>query len=188
MDIPFNVKVSCTDGPCGYTRYVIMNPHTEAITHLVVENNSLFNQQHLVPIDLIVESTPQHIRLRCSKNDLAQMDPFIETEVIPGYPPSDSLGAPPLILKHQMVPPGELAIRRGARVEATDGPIGHVDEFLIDPVSNQITHLVLRAGYLWSQTDQTVPVDQIDHIEEDTVYLKLSKIDLEKLPKKSTHT
>ena len=34
--------------------------------------------------------------------------------------------------KVRRIPPGELAVRRGARVRATDGRVGRVDEFLVD--------------------------------------------------------
>jgi sporulation protein YlmC with PRC-barrel domain len=83
---------------------------------------------------------------------------------------------------HQRIPHGELAVHRGARVEATDGHVGRVDEFLVDPVDTHITHLVLREGHLWGQKDVTIPVSHIDRIEEDTVYLKLDKHNVGALP------
>jgi len=55
-------------------------------------------------------------------------------------------------------------------------------EFLIDPANENITHLVLREGHLWSQKDVTIPVSAIDRIEEDAVYLKLDKHAVEVLP------
>ena len=80
------------------------------------------------------------------------------------------------------IPANELAIRRGTGVEATDGNVGHVDEFLVDPKNGQITHLVLREGHLWGQKDVTIPVSQIDHYDDRTVYLKLDKHGIEALP------
>ena len=50
----------------------------------------------------------------------------------------------------EQIPAGELAVRRGAKVEATDGRVGQVDEFLIDPSNGQISHLILREGHLWA--------------------------------------
>ena len=35
-----------------------------------------------------------------------------------------------------------------------------MDEFLADPASRQITHLVLREGHLWSQKDVVVPTQR----------------------------
>jgi sporulation protein YlmC with PRC-barrel domain len=60
--------------------------------------------------------------------------------------------------------------------------VGKVDEFLVDLSDGHITHLVLREGHLWGQKDVTIPVSEIQRIEEDTVYLKLDKHSIEKLP------
>jgi sporulation protein YlmC with PRC-barrel domain len=98
---------------------------------------------------------------------------YVEKEV-------SSLGLLPI--EHLHIPSGELAMRRGARVQATDGRVGQVDEFLVNPVNGYITHLVLREGHLWGQKDVTIPVSQIERIEENAVYLKLDKHSIEALP------
>jgi hypothetical protein len=41
---------------------------------------------------------------------------------------------------------------------------------------------VLREGHLWGQKDVTIPVSQIERIEEDAVHLKLDKRSIEALP------
>jgi hypothetical protein len=87
-----------------------------------------------------------------------------------------------LKLEDEEIPSNELSIRRGAGVEATDGAVGRVDEFLMNPDNDHITHLVLREDHLWGQKDVTIPVSQIDHYEADTVYLKLGKRGIEALP------
>jgi sporulation protein YlmC with PRC-barrel domain len=84
-------------------------------------------------------------------------------------------------VKREAIPPGEVAVRRGARVEATDGHVGHLDEFLVDPATERVTHLVLREGHLWGQRDVTIPVSEIDRLEENTVHLKLDKEKIEGL-------
>jgi sporulation protein YlmC with PRC-barrel domain len=86
------------------------------------------------------------------------------------------------VTEKEHIPVNELAIRRGASVEATDGRVGRVDEFLINPDKDLITHLMLREGHLWGQKDVTIPVNQIDHYLENTVYLKLDKHEIEALP------
>jgi hypothetical protein len=96
----------------------------------------------------------------------------------PFYPPA-AFYAP---VEAEHIPAGELTIRRGSGVEATDGRVGRVDEFLIDAADDHITHLVMREGHLWGQKDITIPVSQIDHYSENTVFLKLAKQDIEKLP------
>jgi sporulation protein YlmC with PRC-barrel domain len=200
MDIPLNTNAQCTDGPCGRSTYVVIDPVTEKVTHIVVRDHRFPHIEYLVPVELIVESTPNTIRLRCSGDELSTLDPFLETHYEEGdldglpydrseywlwpYVTPDDEAIP---VEHERVPPGELAVRRGARVEATNGHIGSVDEFLIDPASGHITHLILREGHLWGQKDVTIPVSEIDKVEAGTVWLKLSKDEVQALPAIPVH-
>ncbi len=99
------------------------------------------------------------------------LHPFVE--------PEESVRIP---VEIPQVPPGELAVRRGTRVEATDGPVGQVDEFLIDPGSGNIPHLVMREGHLWGQKDVSIPVSEIGEERDDAVVLKLDKEQIAALP------
>jgi hypothetical protein len=124
------------------------------------------------------------------------MQPFVETEyrelshsTFVGDPYCGWYGWPFVALVHALVPlkreripAGELAVRQGARVKATDGQVGRVDEFLADGASRQITHLVLREGHLWGQKDVLVPISEIDRAGEDTVCLKLDRHAIGSLP------
>ena len=85
-------------------------------------------------------------------------------------------------VKRQNVPPGELALRRGARVEATDGYVGQIDELLINSKDMQVTHLVLLERHLFQKREITIPISQIDRINEGTIYLKLDRQRVEELP------
>lgn len=118
---------------------------------------------------------------------------FDQMELIPSYvigfsgnpyllSPLSAPTAASITLAREHIPAGELAIPRGARVEATDGPLGSVDEFMIDPSNKHITHLVVHEGHLWGQKDVTIPVSQIDHYRGNSVYLKMNKDDVNKLP------
>ena len=198
MDIPVNTDVYCNDHHCGVSTYIIINPTTKKVTHLVVKEKAFPHIERLIPIELVLETSPQRIQLRCSSNQLEELDSFIETEftrtVIPEYIGDQFMTWPYVIPKtemipvtHERIPPGELAVRRGASVEATDGHAGQVDEFLVNPVDGYITHLVLREGHLWGQKDVTIPISQIDHIEEDAVYLKSDKHSVEALPSIPIH-
>jgi hypothetical protein len=57
-----------------------------------------------------------------------------------------------------------------------------VDEFLVDPTTRHITHLVLREGHLWGQKDVTIPLSAIERAGEDTVYLRLDRHAIKSLP------
>jgi sporulation protein YlmC with PRC-barrel domain len=82
----------------------------------------------------------------------------------------------------KQIPTGELAIHRGIHVEAMDGYVGNVDEFVINPKTDRITHLVMREGHLWGKKDVIIPLSAMDRTHEDTVFLKLDKHQIEALP------
>lgn len=192
MDIPLHAPVQCTDGVGGRIITLIINPVTDAVTHVVVREEGMLAAEVMVPIERIIESTPQSIQLRCTRAELAAMEPFQTFEYLPHgsdtdgreqlvywpYAAIDPLYMP-LLTEH--IPAGELAIRRGASVSATDGHVGQVDEFLVD-TNNHITHLVMREGHLWGKKDVTIPVAQLDHFAENMVYLKLDRAQVAALP------
>jgi sporulation protein YlmC with PRC-barrel domain len=201
MDISINAKVFCVDGECGTTVRVIINPIKKEITHIVVREKGIAGLEQLVPLDEILESTPNEVRLRCTRNEFILLDSFSEYEYIPGddtflnfeqhhyymHPYlqpdfEDDFEYAPHYEKIERIPHGELGIRRGAKVQALDGYIGRVDEFIVSPEDYHISHLVLREGHLWGGKLVTIPVSEIDHVEEDQVFLKLDKEVIEKLP------
>jgi sporulation protein YlmC with PRC-barrel domain len=194
-NIPVNADVYCADGLCGQSKCVVINPVNRQVTHLVVQERGLWGDEHMVAVDQVIQSTPELIRLRCTRDELASLRPFVRGEHVPGevpfliYEPTQYVmwpyvmpNAGLLLAEHDHIPPGELAVHRGTQVNASDGHIGRVDEFLVDPANGYITHLVLREGHLWGQKDVTIPVSQIERITEDTVYLKLDKKSIEALP------
>lgn len=191
MEIPTDVQVYCDGAPCGRSTYIILNPVTNQLTHLVIKQETFPSADRLVPASLIAESTPHQIVLRCSRAELSEMPHFTEAEfILPEGSEEDRLMMWPyavpesaaILLEHERIPPGELAVRRGAQVEASDGHVGQVDEFLVDPETCQITHLVMREGHLWGAKDVAIPVSDIVRMDEDTVYVGLDKASIEALP------
>ncbi len=189
MDIPVNAKVVCADGSYGRSVCVILNPVTENVTHVAVEPEEFASVRRLVPLGLIRESTADLIQLACTKADLERLDIFSEVEFLPTSRYGTSMMWPyalpelmNMTVEHEHVPPDELAIHRGALVEAKDGRVGRVDEFLVEPLRYHITHLIMRHGHLWAPTEVTIPIGQIDRIEADTVHLKLTKREIGALP------
>jgi sporulation protein YlmC with PRC-barrel domain len=196
MDIPINADVLCGGKLCGRSTSLVVNPVNERVTHLVVAEKEFPNIERLVPVENILATTPDSIQLRCTQADLSDMQAFEETDfigagqLISALPydtpfrvwPYSMYGAMPMPLEHEHIPAGEVAIHRGTPVEATDGKVGKVDEFLVEPEKDTITHLVLREGHLWGQRDVTIPVSEIRKITEVAVYLKLDKKSIEKLP------
>lgn len=193
---PLHARVECTDGACGESVAVIVNLNAGAVTHLVVADRSFPRSvQRLVPIEQVDQTGSHEIRLRCSEDDLAGMRPFAEVEYIetvePGDDPNDPAYVPPLVTPSQvtLLPvevehllPVELAVRRGTRVEATDGDVGALGELMLDPESGHLTHFILQEGHLWGKKEIALPLSVVDRVDEHTVYLKLDREAVKELP------
>jgi uncharacterized membrane protein len=117
------------------------------------------------------------------------MEPFSTREFIPTESSEASfvlpyavIDATPAMVEYEHIPPGQLVVRRGTGVEATDGWVGRIDEFAIDPKSGEITHLLLGEGHLWGKKEIALPISAIDRVFDEVVYLKLDKQTIEKLP------
>ncbi|HEY9152482.1 MAG TPA: hypothetical protein VIN60_06315 [Anaerolineales bacterium] len=88
MEIPLQAHVECTDGVCGRSVYVLINPVVEKVTHLVVREDTSPNTQYIVPVEAISATIVDTIQLRCSKAELEKMDPFVHTEFVEEKVPS----------------------------------------------------------------------------------------------------
>jgi sporulation protein YlmC with PRC-barrel domain len=186
--------VECVDGPAGRATQVIINYTTKQVTHLVVTENGRHRTDHLVPVDQVLETTPDMVRLRCTREELAAMEPFTQTEylrVVQRHlnerPFANSTYGIPVTeewipVKRRRVPVGETVVRHGTRVRATDGCVGRVEGFLVDLTNGHITHIVLREGPLWDRKDVTIPASQISYVGDGVIRLKLDKHGVQSLP------
>jgi sporulation protein YlmC with PRC-barrel domain len=198
MNISLDAKALCLDGYYGNLDHVILKSANEEITHLVIRDEKDQGTEYLVPINLVSKSNHERIQLNCTRDELKSMPIFNKEEYIPRSVFNYQI-KPYLLTTHavipgryvpikvEQIPAGERAIKMGASVEAKDGQVGFVDEFLIDPDDNCLSHLILRQGHLWGQEDITIPVDQVERLEEDTVHLKISKTEVESLPTIPVH-
>jgi hypothetical protein len=82
----------------------------------------------------------------------------------------------------ERIPPGELAVHRGMAVRASDGATGHVHALVVDAQKGHISHVLVDMGHLLGKKEISVPLSAIDHIDDDTVHLRLDKHALDSLP------
>ena len=123
--------------------------------------------------------------------NLLEFDSYVRTQVLPDYLHWDGVPAisgfttepvtASIPMKCRNVPQGELVLRHDMIVNSTDGYVGKVDKLLIDLNDMQVTHVVLVVRHIFDASEIIIPVSQIDHIKEDTIYLKLDRQAVKKL-------
>ena len=79
------------------------------------------------------------------------------------------------------VPAGEVEVRRGEHVHATDGPIGKVQGLVVDPSDHHVTHVLLDEGHLWGKKTVAIPIGAVTGVEAG-VRLNLTKDEVRDLP------
>jgi len=200
-EFTIGADAACSDGPCGKVSRLIVEPGTEAVTHLVVKPGHHGGPSRLVPVGL-VDAAAGGIRLRCTRAEFGGLDPAEETEFLPaaGGMPGQDPGAsvmrglyiwhlnvasvPPdggaQVSTHDTVPAGEVDVRRGESVWATDGEIGRILGLAVDPVSEHVTHVLLEEGHLWGRRQVAIPVSAVTRVG-DIIRLNISKHDVENL-------
>jgi sporulation protein YlmC with PRC-barrel domain len=196
-------KVSCSDGDCGRVSRVVVDPVAKVVTHLAVEPPHRQGLARLVPVDL-AEPRPAGVSLGCTMAEFEQLDPAEETQFVPGtrgyevYGPEQVLSWPYYELGDtvmdpeqegqvsqtvtvDMLPPGEVGVRRGARVDACDGAIGKVDGLVIEPASHRVTHVLLEEGHLFGRKQLAIPISAVAEVG-DEVRLNLTRHQVRHLP------
>ncbi|MFP4349487.1 MAG: PRC-barrel domain-containing protein [Thermodesulfobacteriota bacterium] len=195
MNYPLNADVHCKDGRFGRSTHIILNPTSDKVSHVVVKEEKSPHSMRLLPVKWIKEATPELILVNGTRREVQSLDLFHQTDFVrrdvPHYrrDPKVTQLWPCLVPAKKVfserlraVPEDGTAVQLGARVEATDGRIGEVDEFIVNEDDWRITHLVLREGVPWDKKKVTIPVEDIARIEEKTVYLKISRQAVRQLP------
>jgi hypothetical protein len=200
--------VSCSDGVCGALRRVVVDPTTLGLTHLVVAPKHLPGADRLVPVDL-VDPEGSGISLRCSTAAFAALEDAEETRFVSGSPeqwsdpqeqeqvlslPYDGMGqlgprtAMGTGLAHERpsatydrVPAGDVVVRRGQHVQATDGTIGRVKGLVVDLGDDHVTHVLLDEGHLWGEKRVAIPISAVTDARHG-VRLNLTKDEVRDLP------
>jgi uncharacterized protein YrrD len=76
----------------------------------------------------------------------------------------------------------KMELKEGTSVFTTSGEeVGKINRFILDPTTNEVTHVVVQKGWLFTE-DTVVPIDMIDSANEDKVVLKEDTGEFDKLP------
>ena len=206
--ITIGTEAICRDGAVGQVSRMIVDPVAEEVTHLVVAPEHRQDLGRLVPLDL-VDSGVGEVRLRCTRAEFEKLEHAQKTRFIPatadyegyGYGQDQvsfwpyyglsggmglarlgiSGGAPAQMVTSDTVPLGEVDVRRGDPVHATDGDIGRVQGLVIDPRSRHVTHVLLQEGHLWGRKEVAIPISAVASTSGG-IRLKIARQQVQDLP------
>lgn len=211
VEFTIGSNVSCAGEDCGKLRRVVVDPLSRRLTHLVVEPNDggiarlvpvdlvsstdggISLRCSRVEFDALEEAEEVHF-LPGAPGDWNYQPGHMMSWPYYGLGMGGmsmglgglghGTGAPPAVsdaVTEDRLPPGEVEVRRGDSVHATDGDIGRVQGLVVDPTDHRVTHILLQEGHLWGRKDIAIPIDAVAGTE-DIVELRLSKDQVRDLP------
>ena len=194
-------SATCSDGACGTVSRIVVDPVARELTHLVVEPQHRSGLGRLVPLDLVHPGS-DGVELRCTLEQFDALPHAEENDFLPGgsgyadyeahelyyWPYFGIEGGPdPLvanasaIVTHDTLPPGEVGVRRGDRVHASDGEIGRVEGLVVEPGRGHVTHVLLQEGHLWGRKDVAIPIGAVE-LMADGITVAMTKHQIGELP------
>ena len=195
--------VMCTDGRCGRLVRVVLDPATERVTALVVARGGLQKESRVLPITEVQGTKDGIVRLPISSDEFGRFRIYKEVEFrVPSvgwnngrYGPDDvrywmspygGIGGQSVVPSrkhrlHEGVPFDSRVVGNGTKVRDAEGNAGEVDHVLVDCEDGDITHIVVRHGFISGYT--IVPVSMIAGVDERGVVLNVQRTELRGLPK-----
>jgi sporulation protein YlmC with PRC-barrel domain len=79
------------------------------------------------------------------------------------------------------VPLGEVEVRRGDQVYASDEPVGRVQGLVINPSDHHVTHILLDEGHLWGKKRVAIPISAVKRVGP-IIRLNLTEDEVRDLP------
>lgn len=193
MRLDIGSAVFAKDGEIGHVERVIVDPTTNEVTHLVVNTGGLSPRQVVLEGGHVVAYRTRGIHVALQTEDVAGLPDFIERDfLVPPdewVPPADYPAAAALwpiagqvytpvpIEERRNVPQPSIDLFEGMDVECADGPIGSIDEIVLDPRTRRIQAIVVTSGLLAPEST-IIPVGPDVLVTASRVVLPCAKAEL----------
>lgn len=207
-DFEIGTQVHCRDGQCGKLHKVVLDPHTQRVTDLIVERGFLLTMDRVVPLNIVEQATREQVTLSISSQELSE---YPEYRMLEFEEPAPEVKAGhydrrdvrcwvgryrmachepvlPMVRRqlHKGVSPNRAVIERGMPVRNISGrdggsEIGQVDHLLVDPDSGEVSHLVIRKGLL--PYYPILSIAQVESVTDEAVSVSLRDGEIELLPR-----
>jgi uncharacterized protein YrrD len=208
MDFHIGRPVMADDGQAGTLERLIFDPVRDQMLGLVVSQGGLLAHDVVVPLDRVLSANAEEVRVRGTVEEIAALEGFTQAQftappeewlppgglavdmpyfLFPASPYAVGAFAPsapvmePADEPVENKPAGSVDLGATTEVVCTDGIAGTVDRVLTEGDSDQVTHLIIRRGSLFTR-DIAVPADLIATTDEQAVHLTISQQELDELP------
>lgn len=178
FELNIGARVHCLDGDCGKLAKIAVEPDTQIVTHLVVEEGVLLKRAKVFPISTIDRAMTDDIFLNITgtqTNDYPEYreetvevpdpdragDLLVETGTYMAAPP------PPMLRQkvRQGVPEEVALLDRNTAVENLNGPGGKLDSLLVEAESGHVAEVIMHHGLIFPE-QKYIPIEQVRRLSE----------------------
>ena len=184
-------RVELTDRLTAVLFSVVIDQAQQKVVFFVVQDKS--GERWLVPLNDVVDADDALVRLRITSENLFKRARFDESQYTLGedvendfFKASSTKGAPLYFITDTGGPievalEEDLALIRGAYVDASNGHVGTIEEIIIEPETGRASQIVIHTDGR-NRQELNLPISVIDRVEGDTVILKLTMKEIKSLP------
>jgi uncharacterized protein YrrD len=196
LDLSIGAQIHCKDGHFGKLVKIVVDPHTQQVTDLIVERGLLFKEDRVLPVSAVdrVAEDAIHLNIHCS--EVSGYSPYREITVKEPAPDAymstrsggvgpefGAISEPviPMIRRrvHQGISSGKTVVGKKTEVATLQKPIGHIDHVVVDSSSGKIADIVVRRGLLPEYV--VIPTDRIEEVGEKDVLVSVAEEDIAQL-------
>jgi osmotically-inducible protein OsmY/sporulation protein YlmC with PRC-barrel domain len=208
FDLRIGDHVYCEGEPCGRLMKVVVDPHTQRVTDLIVERGILLKTDRVLPISAVEQTADRDVHLGIGRDELEDYPKYREvdfTKPTPGWGESERYKAEHVVCwtglygracREPVVPRVRQRVHKGVssdlEVIARDTPVhndagtlGEVDHVLVDSASGEITHLIVRNLVVEDELFPyypIVPISMVEYVSEEGVFVKATTEELAEIP------
>lgn len=192
--LKFGAEVQDQQKHAGNLHKLVVNPQGTHVTHILIQQGLLFKHHFVLPLETVVSTTTDEIRLNLDHDEIDNYPTFVERKVEVGIPQRDAAmlqrASGPIIEPHHVDhitnPSSGLyiekhVIREGVNVEdllwssdttlhSLQGYAGNLVQVVVDAADGRIQHLIMRQGKLLEKF-LTVPAELIERSSEAEIQL-----------------
>jgi len=186
----------------GKLTHVVVDPATKEVAEIVLGESGILGRDALVPVGAVTTAEHDQIQLELTKDQIGNLKDFVLSHFVEPVGDSGSaawgtgsliaqgvgpvgaasgmegLAYTPIVESEEQIPEGDVDLRPGTEVWASDGKIGHVDDVLVDEETKRVRGFLVKEGHIFHH-DVEVSLKQVANIGTDRITLSLSKEDLE---------
>jgi uncharacterized protein YrrD len=196
LDLTLGAQVYCKDEHWGKLVKVVVDPHTQQVTDVIVEKGLLLKQTRVLPVTVVERIEGSDLYLTLHSADLSNYPEYRETDIrepaVGSTPAQVSLPAElgattaptvPLVRKRlrEGIATGKAVIGRKTEVDNLHGALGYVDHIVMDTQSGKIAQVVMRKGLFPEYV--VIPLEAIGDVADDSIFVDLNRDELAALPR-----